>query len=778
MDKTNNNNFTLPLDNPPGILPPGQTFESLIGHSVVNLSSHRLTKTEVEVLEKGLTFCPTPRAPDIVDIWNHLEEFFRRLRIKRHFDEAPDLEDEDQHIFRNKSDWKPPEGTDPLLEAYIKTVKTELLLTQDKMRKYSNLSKKHFLAIKDLSENPHIVIKKVDKGSAICIMDTTDYIREATRQLFNPESYQKLDSDPTTKFSADIRACLQSMLDNGLIDDHCFDYLNVQKPTPGRFYLLPKIHKKGIPGRPICSSNNHPTERISKFVDHHIRKYAQQLPSHIRDTQHFITKMIQMGPIPPGSILVTWDVTSLYTNIPNREGINATMDQIRHNPQAKIPANKIGKLLEMVLHMNHFEFNKELLLQVVGTAMGSICAPSYANIFMGKLEQEIIDGFHLKPLGWFRFIDDIFFIWPHGSDSLENFLNYANNLHHSIKFTSESSSTQLNFLDTMVKIDPETRNLFTTLYTKPTDTRDFLHYTSSHPKSCKNGGPYGQFLRLRRICTKDIDFNKESQSLIMAYLRRGYPLQILEDHYYKASKFQQSDLLDPKTKEKEDKSVLILDYNPDNPNLGSIVRKYWPILRTSKTLGKLFSSDPLCAFKRPNNLKDLLISAKVEYPPPPPTDDPDKVKYVLKHTTCPTIVCKYCRILKKGAKVYSSFLERSLKVRTGCRLSCHTTNVIYIITCLKCSFQYVGETKRELRRRMYEHIRSIDKFGQPGIQATPVSEHFNISCQRPAKYNFQILENIRADPSLDQTTNLRRKRESWWILTLRTIDPFGMNIHV
>ena len=433
-----------------GILAPGKTFDSLIRHSIVNLSDTTLTKNQIDVLERGLTFCHTPYNPDIVEIWNSLEEFFRRLRIKRYFDEIPIDETEEISPFKNKSEWSPPTGFDPLLEVYIKTIKTEFLLSENKPAQRKNLSKNHFLAIKQLCDNPHIVIKKADKGSAVVIMNTNDYIREATRQLYTPENYQKLSDDPTAKFSSDIGFVLQNMLDNDIIDFDCFDYLNVKNPTPGKFYLLPKIHKNGIPGRPICSSNNHPTERISEFVDYHIKKYAQQLPSYIRDTQHFISKIKSLGKIPQGCILVTWDVCSLYTNIPNQKGIKATVEQIRNDPTAKIPSYRIGRLLEMVLHMNHFQFNKELFLQVGGTAMGTKCAPNYANIFMGRVEHQILEGFDLKPLVWLRFIDDVFFIWPHGEESLKRYLTFANSILPTIKFTSESSRSNICFLDTMV----------------------------------------------------------------------------------------------------------------------------------------------------------------------------------------------------------------------------------------------------------------------------------------------------------------------------------------
>ena len=147
-----------------------------------------------------------------------------------------------------------------------------------------------------------------------------------------------------------------------------------------------------------------------------------------------------------------------------------------------------------------------------------------------------------------------------------------------------------------------------------------------------------------------------------------------------------------------------------------------------------------------------------------------------QETTCPVICCKYCRNMSKSSKAYSSFLERPIKTKISCRISCLTPNVVYVITCLKCFFQYVGETKRELRRRIYEHLRSIEKFGQPNIQSTPVSEHFNLHCQKPAHLNFQVVEVINKDPKIENTTTLRRKRESWWILTLRTLDPLLIHL--
>ena len=90
--------------------------------------------------------------------------------------------------------------------------------------------------------------------------------------------------------------------------------------------------------------------------------------------------------------------------------------------------------------------------------------------------------------------------------------------------------------------------------------------------------------------------------------------------------------------------------------------------------------------------------------------------------------------------------------------------MIYLITCLKCSFQYVGETKRLLRDRMSEHLRQVQNHGLPNSQITPVSTHFNTRCHRPAKLRFQILHTIRGDITLDKTTAFRKKQRKMVVL--------------
>ena len=118
-----------------------------------------------------------------------------------------------------------------------------------------NLSIQEKQAIKNLSSNRAIVIKPADKGSGVIIMNTQDYIREALRQLSDTNFYEKLDSDSSEIFSLTIDTFLQKLVNNKEIDQKTYLFLSpIQyEAHPGRFYLLPKIHK-GIlppPGAPL-----------------------------------------------------------------------------------------------------------------------------------------------------------------------------------------------------------------------------------------------------------------------------------------------------------------------------------------------------------------------------------------------------------------------------------------------------------------------------------------------------------------------------------------------
>ena len=159
-------------------------------------------------------------------------------------------------------------------------------------------------------------------------------------------------------------------------------------------------------------TTSHPTERLSQFVDYHLQPLVHKLPSFVKDTNDFLNKLLTIGNLPPNSWLVTLDVSSLYTNIPHNEGINACECFLRTSSHKTIPTSTLCDLIRMILTMNNFSFNDNRHLQIHGTAMGTKMAPSYASLFLGFFEANTLKNAPFQPHIWLRYIDDILWSGP------------------------------------------------------------------------------------------------------------------------------------------------------------------------------------------------------------------------------------------------------------------------------------------------------------------------------------------------------------------------------
>ena len=175
--------------------------------------------------------------------------------------------------------------------------------------------------------------------------------------------------------------------------------------------------------------------------------------------------------------------------------------------------------------------------------MGTKLAPSFANLFMGYFEDKFVYSYSLQPLLWKRFIDDIFFIWTYGENELLDFVKYLNNCHTTIKFTLETSLEMVNFLDITTRKNAD-GTVSTDLYCKPTDSHNYLLYSSEHPRHLLKGIPYSQFLRVKRICSDQGDFIKNAYMLAGHFVHRGYPTTLVIKALEKAEKLERSNLLD------------------------------------------------------------------------------------------------------------------------------------------------------------------------------------------------------------------------------------------
>ena len=179
--------------------------------------------------------------------------------------------------------------------------------------------------------------------------------------------------------------------------------------------------------------------------------------------------------------------------------LTVTEQMLTNNPDPTRPDRELMQLLELTMKNNDFTFNKEIFLQIFGTAMGKPYAPSLANIYLIDRASNI---FWIKPKFYFRFLDDIFFfIWTGTRAKLTEYEIYLNTLIPDIKITLNVSASKVNFLERAVfeHSQNDIYTLQTKVYFKETDTHQLLHTTSFHPSHTTRGVIKSQVLRFKRL---------------------------------------------------------------------------------------------------------------------------------------------------------------------------------------------------------------------------------------------------------------------------------------
>ena len=737
-----------------------------------------------------MKFCPTPGEPNFGLLRDDLDSFHTRIKRKLFFNNPTEEDDgytqpstipDPDAAFKNPkfkeaSKWKPPPIVN--LEIFCRQNEVDLLSQKVPKMNFHNLSRSEQLAIRSLSSNKNIIIKPADKGGAVVVLNTTDYINEGFRQLTDPLFYTETETDLTHVHSEDINSFLKILLEEEQIDDKCHDFLHIDKERTSLFYMLPKIHKRrdNPPGRPIVSGNGCPTERISQLVDFFLQPTVKALPSYVRDTTDFLSKLIHLGNLPDNCLLATLDVASLYTNIPNDQGLLAakeTLDRFRPINEKPSTENLIT-LLEKVLKMNNFDFAGRHFLQIGGTAMGTKVAPSFANTYMGWFESTHVYTYHTQPLLWVRYIDDIFVIWQHGREAFSAFETHLNQCVPSIKFETDLSDQEVHFLDVTVSLNQETNSITTSLYTKPTDAHNYLSFLSCHPRNCKSGIPYSQFLRIRRICSDTDDFVHHAREMSKHFLRAKYPPEILQKAFSKAFHLDRETLLNPKQNSQDpdmdlDEVFLITTYHPGGRILGDIVKRNWDLLDKSSSTRDVINWKVTQGFRRPKNIRDLLVRALVRNPlDVRPMPD---LKRNYKRLPCTRPNCRYCIKLDTSGSIQSPITGRNYNTIRCC--SCKTNNIIYCITCQVCFKQYIGHTKRTLSERMCEHFRYITQHNS----THSVGRHFNME-QHDGLGNVKlhVLQFGKKDPDSKESLEIRLSLERLWIHRLRSTTPMGLNV--
>jgi hypothetical protein len=238
-------------------------------------------------------------------------------------------------------------------------------------------------------------------------MDKARYCQEALAQLHTRKHYTPIGAPIFPHITQTINNLIGQLHTHKFITTKQMDFIWVlPEGKPRNFYLLPKIHKplpkwpqqgRMAPGRPIVSDTGSESYQLSKFLAHVIHPLATTHPSYVKDTPDFINKITNAA-IPPHSILATLDVSSLYTNIEAKMGLEAVKKALLNSAafSPKVSAILL-QLLHLLLENNDFQFGLDWFLQILGTAMGKPFAPEYANLAMWAWEVLALAACSMAP---------------------------------------------------------------------------------------------------------------------------------------------------------------------------------------------------------------------------------------------------------------------------------------------------------------------------------------------------------------------------------------------
>ena len=751
-----------------------------------------------------MSFVPKPPKISIAEIITNKNKLTRNLKIKGYRSiniQNSTIEKSKGEIklgkpFTEKSTWEPPDTVvPPMIRQTIKNINqaTNRIINHElaasnnrrgkelnelennalihdffrytKNRDENNLTTQEKAAMRELKKNREIVIKPADKGGATVILDRDAYVAEALRQLQNTTYYAEIPTTVAPENKAYITNVLNALLDKHYITQSQHKYLSgPENYSLRKFYLLPKIHKprdkwpqQNMPeGRPIVSDTNSESSRIASYIDSFINPLSTKGPAYLKNSYDFVRK-VRNQTFPGGYLFVTGDVKSLYTNMHIDRIIDTIKNTFKNNPDTKRPDTEIIDLLDYTLRHNDFSFNNKQYLQKLGAPMGKIYAPSLANIYLQNFDEAAKNDFEIKPELYFRFLDDIHFIWGGGTTKLREYENFLNTLIPGIEIKLEYDYTTIPFLDVLLYAHNNT--IQTKTYFKPTDTHQLLQPTSYHPKHTFTGILKSQFIRFARLSSTYEDY-QDTCNILFTYLQpRGYTFtefRKLRQEVWRSP--ETSPLQKPATDKNNAEIVpIIMNYS----TLGTTInRAYKTIMNNDYNMN---SYRKISAYTAAPNLRQILVRStlpnmeKVNIP-----QNTNRGRY----TPCHRPNCYMCRYHSPEAVAnVTSHSTRTTHSVIG-EMSCNTTNVVYLITCTQCKIQYVGETGRKIRDRLTDHWSTITTN-----KTTCIATHFRQGHKRTDLHIVPI-ETIQ---DTTNATTIRKTQERQWTDRLQTRYPSGLN---
>lgn len=460
---------------------------------VKNVSSVTFTEEELSFLNKGLNHAMKPLKCDVKQTVVDVESVLKRK----------------------------PECTKALIRNEVKDVVRGM-----KQVKKDKKNINDFKTIEELSKKD-VFYLKADKGNSLVIMNKGDYESEMNK-LIKESDFMELNANPMNRMITNTKAIIARV---ALVFDIFVWHLSVSNPTIPKLHGLPKIHKVPLKMRPIVSNISAPTYKLAKWLVKKFNEFDPPKGKYVKNSMDFINKIKDVK-IGDDEIMVSFDVVSLYPNVPIPEAIKSIANWLQTTTLSILQRSTLVDATSHCMYQNQFQYRNKFYKLRHGTAMGNPLSCFVSNTFMCQLENELEDRL---PRVWWRYVDDVFAIIK--KSEADNLLKVLNgDKYKSIRFTCEQESDgKLPFLDLMLR-RTNTGSIDVTVYRKPTATKRFITKESYCPTSHKMAAFHGMVHRLLRLPLTITSFINEIKHIKDVAAVNGFNASTIDDIVQKHSR--------------------------------------------------------------------------------------------------------------------------------------------------------------------------------------------------------------------------------------------------
>ena len=405
-----------------------------------------------------------------------------------------------------------------------------------------------------------------------------------------------------------------------------------------------------LPLRPIVSNIGTATYELSKYLAQLLAPLGKSRYT-VTSTEEFINRIKLIKPR-PNQQMISFDVVSLFTNVPLEKTIDIILRKVYREKliKTKIKREDLKNLLYLCTKEGHFTFNGETYIQTDGVMMGSPLGSLIANIFMCELENNLVPTMNNELKEWTRYVDDTFaLIDPRTTQSV---LEKLNSYDPRIQFTYEEEKNGIiPFLDVLIK-KTDDNQLETTVYRKKTNNNVYINWNSYSPRAWKIGTLKNLIQRATMICSKTEDLQKEINHLKTVFCEiNEYPINVVKkviDEERRRQQQKEKSATDTTDKDANEEGTTIYINLPfAGPNGETLVRKLKQQIE-----------------KQSKNLKIRVTYTPTKLGSKFVVKDKTKDEYlhnVTYHVSCGNKKCKSCYVGQTKCRIIKRTLQHNNK---------------------------------------------------------------------------------------------------------------------